>query len=147
MSPGTSWSIGTETARAVASHGCLDRHRPAQRLDRILRPDFLDEIKGNAEHDDGNDDDKACDVAGCRGQRARDKQDDDQRIAEAGEELQPKRRTLDCRSVVGAIGRQPRSHLRGCQSGGRGRELGQEPVHRRLPDILKYWARRSSRAG
>ena len=52
MSPGTSWSIGTETSRAVASHGCLHRHRPAQCLDRILRPDLLDEIEGDAEHDD-----------------------------------------------------------------------------------------------
>ena len=40
-------------ACAVAPHGCLHRHRPAQRLDRILRADFLDEIERHADRDDG----------------------------------------------------------------------------------------------
>ena len=115
MSPGTSWSIGTEQACAVAPYGCLDCHRPAQRLNRILSANFLDEIECYADRDDGNDDDEARDVAGRRGQPARHEQDDDQRIAEAGEELQPKWRTFDRRGVVGSIGRQPRLHLCGTQ--------------------------------
>ena len=47
-----------------------------------------------------------------------DEQDDDQRIAEAGEELQPERRALDGRRVVGSVGRQPRLCLRGIKADG-----------------------------
>ena len=78
-------------ARAVAPNGRLHGDRLAQRLDRVLRPHLLHEIKDDAEHDDAKDDDEACDVTGRGGHRARDQKDDDQRIAEAREELQPER--------------------------------------------------------
>ena len=125
-------------ACAVAPYGRLDRHRPAQRLDRILRADFLDEIQRDADRDDGHDDDETRDVAGRRGQCARHEQDDDQRIAEAGQELQPERRTLDGCGGVGSIPRQPRLHLRGSEAGTGRREPREKPVYRLRPDCV--WA-------
>ncbi len=98
-------------ACTVAPYGCLDRHRPAQRLNRILSADLLDEIKRYADRDDGHDDNETRDVAGRRGQPARHKQDDDQRVAEAGQELQPERRMLDGCGGVGSIPRHSRLHL------------------------------------
>ena len=44
--------------------------------------------------------------------------DDDQRVAEAGKELQPERRPLDVRRVVGSEGIQPGRRLGHGQSGG-----------------------------
>ena len=87
MSPGTSWSIGNERHAPLRRHRRLHRHRSAQRLDRILSADFLDEIKCHADRDDGHDDEEARSVAGRRRQPARHEQDNDQRVAEAGEEL------------------------------------------------------------
>jgi hypothetical protein len=123
-------------AYPVAPYGRLDRHRPAQRLDRILSADFLDEIKCHADRDDGQDDEKARDVAGRRGQPARHKQDDHQRVAKAGEELLPKRRTLDGCGVVGSVGRQPQPHLCGIKARGGRRESREKPVCRLLPDFV-----------
>ena len=110
-------------ACAVAPHRGLHRHRPAQRLDRILSPDFLDEIKRHADHDDGDDDEETCDVAGRRGQPARDEQDDDQRIAEAGEKLKPERRMLDGCGVVGPERFQARLSFVGIKTASAGREF------------------------
>jgi hypothetical protein len=53
-------------ACAVAANGCLDSDRTAQSLDRILCANLLDEIKDDAERDNGDngdDDDEARDVA------------------------------------------------------------------------------------
>ena len=124
-------------ACTVAPHRCLHRHRPAQRLDRILSAHFLDEIKCHADRDDGHDDEEARDVAGRRGQPARHEQDDDQRVAEAGEELQPERRTLDGCGVVGSIGRQPRLHLCGIKARRGRRQSSEKPVCRLLPDFFR----------
>ena len=126
-------------ACTVAPHGRLDRHRPAQRLDRILSADFLNEIERHADRDNGHDDDETRDVAGRRGQSARHEQDDDQRVAEAGEELQPKRRTLDGCGVVGSIRRQPRLRLRGIKARTGRRESREKPVYRLRPDFFGAW--------
>ena len=86
MSPGTSRASGTETTRRRAAR-CLHRDRLAQRLDRILGPDFLNEIEEDADQHDADDDDEAGDIAGRGGYRAGDQQDDDQRVAKAGGKL------------------------------------------------------------
>ena len=77
--------------RSIATNGRLHGDRLAQRLNRVLCPNLLDEVEDDAEHDDTNDDDEACHVTSRRGHRTRDEKDDDQRIAEAGEELKPAR--------------------------------------------------------
>ena len=115
----------------VAGHQLVDRHRAGwrRRAARLPAPPptgaapqphsergLPGRNQRHADRDDGHDDDEARDVAGRRGQSARHQQDDDQRVAEAGEKLQPERRTLDGCSVVGSKGRQPRLHLCGLKA-------------------------------
>ena len=124
-------------AGAVAPHRRLHRYRPAQRLDRILSADFLHEIDRHADRDDGHNDQEACNVAGRRRQSARHEQDDDQRVAEAGKKLQPERRSLDDRGVVGSEGFQSRLGFRGIKARSGRRESCENPINRLLPDFFR----------
>ena len=123
-------------ALAVAPYGRLDRYRPAQCFHGILSADFLDEIQRDAGGDDGHHDEEARDVAGRRGQPARHEQDDHQRVAEPGEELQPEWRALDGGRVIGSIGREPRLRLRHGEARRSCRELCEKLGERFLPDFL-----------
>jgi hypothetical protein len=120
----------------ITPHCRLDRHRSAQRLDRILGPDFLDKVERHADQDDGPDDEKARDISGNGRQSARREQDEHQRIAKAGQKLQPKWRTCGGRSGVVAMDGRPRRHLRGIETRRVGRESLKKPAYRFLPDLF-----------
>jgi len=124
-------------AGTVASYRCLYRYRPAQRLNRILSADFLDEINRHADRDDDHHDQEACDVASRCGQSARHQQDDDQRIAEAGEKLEPERRFFDDGGVVGSEGFQPRLGFGGTKARPGRHESCEKPINRLLPDFFR----------
>ena len=76
-------------------YGCLDRGRTTQRLDRILGAYFLNKSSVMLIVTMLATIAKLVTCAGCSGQTARHEENDDQRIAEACEELPPERRAFD----------------------------------------------------
>ncbi len=87
---------------AVADHPGPHRYRVAQAFRRLTGAVFLDEIQRDAEQHHHRDDEKVGHFAGKGGNRAGDKKKNDQRILEAGEELQPQRLFLVVAELVGA---------------------------------------------
>jgi hypothetical protein len=72
-----------------------------------MRTIFLQEIERGAEGDNRDDDEEAGDIAGGGRERARDKQDNDKRIAKSREKLKPRRRAARGRRIVGTMKRKP----------------------------------------
>jgi hypothetical protein len=94
--------------RPITPNRGLNRHRSAQRLDGALGADFLNEVERDADRDDRCDDNKAGDVTGRGGQSARHEENDDQRIAETGDEFHPPRSPFDRGRIVRSVFFRPR---------------------------------------
>ena len=89
------------------SHGGPHRNRLAQLFRSRVSSVLLDKIQGDAQENDAGDDEEVGDLPGKRRNRAGHEEDDDQRILEAGEELQQQRPFLPLAEQVGAESGKP----------------------------------------
>jgi hypothetical protein len=96
---------------AVPDHRRLHRHRLTQGGRRLAGAMLLDEIQGHAEKDHGRDQQEVGHVAGQCRDPAGDKQQNDQGILEARDELHEQRALLVIAEQVGAELGQPRGGL------------------------------------
>ena len=81
-------SIEEKTLLAATQDGGPQRHRLLESFRRAAGAELLHEVERDAEHDHDDDDDEARDVPRERGNRRGGEQEDDEGIAEPGEELQ-----------------------------------------------------------
>ena len=109
---------------------------PTQRVNGVLGADLLHKIQGHADGHDNQDDNETCGIAGGGRQAAGHQQDQHQRIAEAGQELCPKRRSRYRCRVVWPVLRKPLPRLIVVESAATRVQTIEQPGQRIAPDIL-----------
>ena len=82
-----------------------------QRVDSILSLARLREVKQHRQQHNAGDDHEARDIARAGRKRAREQQDDDQRVAKEPGGSKPGRRALEAVGIVAAITQQSRRRL------------------------------------
>ena len=133
-SPGTIWSAVVSDGTAASQDGGSKRHRLLESLGRPPGAVLLHEVQCHAERDYECDDYEARDVSCERGDRRGREQENDQRIAEPGEELQHDRPLAAGPQNVRAVDRDASGGLGLVETRTVGAEFGQERREAGLPE-------------